>query len=73
MCVPTAIELRNRQLTKFVIEHDFYRFWRTKAVGVSDTRFEFVVQALHRTEGELSTGLEPIQDERLVGAEHARE
>src|SRR6266404_847646 len=53
-----------------MIQHDFNRFGRSETVGLSDTRFEFVVQSLHGPKGELSTRFKPVEDERFVGAEH---
>ena len=54
-----------------MIEHDFYRFGGSESVGSSDTRLEFVVQALDGTERDFIARLEPVQDKRLVRADHA--
>ena len=49
-----------------MIKHDCYRFGGSESVGSSDTRLEFVVQALDGTERDFVACLEPIQDKRLV-------
>ncbi len=54
-----------------MIEHDFYGFVGTEAVGFSEIRFQAIVQAFRGTEGHLSTCLEPVEDEGLMGAQHA--
>lgn len=66
-------ELRLGQSAKFMIEHDFDRSVSSKAVGLSETRFQAVVQTLYGTEGHLSARLEPVENERLMSAQHARD
>lgn len=55
-----------------MIKHDFNGSCGAKAVGFSDTRFEFVIQTLHGTQRELSARLEPVEDEGFVRTDHPR-
>lgn len=54
-----------------MIQYDLYRSVGSKAVRSSEIRFQAVVQSLHSAEGDLFASLEPIEDERFVGAQHA--
>jgi len=54
-----------------MIESCFHGVVRAKAIGTSGDHSDFVVEAFDRAVGDFTFGLEPIEDEFLVGAEHA--
>lgn len=54
-----------------MIKHDCYGIGGSESIGCSDTRLEFVVQTLDGTERDFIARLEPVQDKRLVRADHA--
>ena len=53
-----------------MIKGNFHSLVGTKAVGSSGNHSDFVVEALHGAVGDFSLGPEPIQDQRLMGAQH---
>src|ERR1700676_603593 len=59
-----------RESSQVVIEGNFHSVVGTKAVGSSGNHSDFVVEALHGAIGDFSFGPKPIQDQRLMGAQH---
>jgi hypothetical protein len=53
-----------------VIKGNFHSFVGTKAVGSSSNHSDFVVEALNGAIGDFSFCPKPIQDRRLMGAQH---
>ena len=54
-----------------MIKGNFHSLEGTKPVGSSGNYSDFVVEALHGAIGDFSFGPKPIQDQRLMGAQHA--
>ena len=53
-----------------MIKSNFHSIEGTKAVGSSGNHSNFVIETLNGTIGDFSFGSKPIQDQRLVGAQH---
>ena len=53
-----------------MIKGSFYSFVGAKAVGSSGDHSDFVVEALNGAIGDFSFGPKPVQDQRLMGAQH---
>src|ERR1017187_471770 len=60
-----------RESSQVVIKGNFHSLVGTKAVGSSGNYSDFVVEALNGAIGDFSFGPKPIQDQRLMGAQHA--
>src|ERR1035437_821153 len=60
-----------RESSQVVIEGNFHSLVGTKAVGSSGNHSDFVVEALNGAIGNFFFGPKPIQDQRLMGAQHA--
>jgi len=55
-----------------VIQGNFHRVVGAEAVGTSGDHSNLVVEALHRTSGNLASGFEPVHQERLMRPQHPR-
>jgi hypothetical protein len=53
-----------------VIKGKFHRIEGAKAVGSSGNHSDFVIETLNGAIGDFSFGSKPIQDQRLMGAQH---
>src|SRR5258708_6104943 len=60
-----------REASQVVIKGNFHSLVGTKTVGSSGNHSDFVIEALNSTVGDFSFGSKPIQDQRLMGAQHA--
>jgi len=54
-----------------VTNSNFHRLEGAKPVGSPGDHTDFVVEALNSARGDLAFGSKPVQDQGLVGAEHA--
>src|ERR1017187_1101655 len=59
-----------RESSQVVIKGNFHSIEGTKAIGSSGNYSDFVIEALNGTVGDFSFGSKPIQDQRLMGAQH---
>src|ERR1019366_2397437 len=59
-----------RESSQVVIKGNFHSLVGTKAVGSSGNHSDFVVETLNGAIGDFSFGSKPIQDQRLMGAQH---
>src|SRR5438552_10910833 len=59
-----------REASQVVIKGNFHSLVGTKTVGSSGNHSDFVIETLNSTVGDFSFGSKPIQDQRLMGAQH---
>src|ERR1700676_1754888 len=59
-----------REPSQVVIEGNFHSAVGTKSVGSSGNHSDFVVETLDGAIGDLSLGAKPVQDQRLMCAQH---
>src|ERR1035437_2562240 len=59
-----------RESCQVVIKGNFHSLEGTKAVRSSGNYSDFVVETLNSAIGDFSFGAKPIQDQRLMGAQH---
>src|SRR5260370_1292104 len=59
-----------REASQVVIESNFHSVIGAEAVGSSGDQSDFVVEALNGTIGDFSFGPKPVQDQRLMCAQH---
>src|SRR5262245_40024127 len=59
-----------RESSQIVIEGKFHSVIGTESVGSSGDQSDFVVEALNGAIGDFSFGPKPVQDQRLMCAQH---